>query len=166
MIPSWYHPAALGCSRADGAGEGRRRLFLCLPPRRGRRRRSRGPEGPSLVRELREWRYGDGGDGRGVWGAIMAAALRGRARARAHVAMGTASGPERGLEREPGPHLCCRCCPAANGHSRGDPPGALGEAVRVGRGRCGKSGQEFPGWGEQRGAAGPGPGRSQGEAGG
>lgn len=29
-------------------------------------------------------------------GAIMAAALRGRARARAPVAMGTASGPERG----------------------------------------------------------------------
>ncbi|XP_063273121.1 coiled-coil domain-containing protein 13 isoform X3 [Prinia subflava] len=41
--------------------------------------------------------------------------------------MGTASGPERQPEREPGPRLRCRHCPGKNRDRPGNPPAALGK---------------------------------------
>lgn len=99
-------------------------------------------------------------------GAIMAAALRGRAHARAPVAMGTASGGERGPQREPGPHLPYRRCPGGNRDSQGHPPGALGKRGSGRPREVREARAEVSGMGERAALRQDlaGPGRSQGEA--
>lgn len=84
-------------------------------------------------------------------GAITAAALRGRARARAlplpwaprRARSGALSGS---LGRISG----TAAAQEGTGTARDTLPVPSGNAARVGRERCGKRGQEFPGWGSAR----------------